>query len=131
MAKLTKPPSLDSCPYKSKKWDEIIEGRNFSESDIPTLCLLCQWHKIVDQCQEDLDEFGTLIHVDDQGRPHAWPQLSTMKQASAEIRALNKQLGICDEVKTTEETEPKETPLYVVQGNREARAQAVRATRTA
>lgn len=102
---LEKPQSIKSNEFKSAKWDEITKDRSFKDSDIPTLELLCQWHLVVHQCIEDLDEFGTLIHIDDQDRPHSWPQLNTMKQASAEIRQLNKQLGIAD----TAEEEPEAT----------------------
>ncbi len=97
---LQKPTSIAAHDFKSAKWDEITAGRSFKSSDIPTIELLCQWYLVVHQCIEDLDEFGTLIHIDDQDKPHSWPQLNTMKQASAEIRQLNKQLGICDDAQS-------------------------------
>lgn len=110
MAKLEKPASITANSFKSAKWDEITKDRSFKQSDVPTLELLCQWHLVVQQCIDDLDEFGTLIHVDSQGRPHSWPQLNTMKQASAEIRQLNKQLGIDD---TAEEEAKPDGPSVI------------------
>lgn len=58
--------------------------------------------------------------MNDKGDINAMPQIGTLKQASAEIRALNKQLGINDEAHA--EVKPKETKLYAIQGNRRARA---------
>lgn len=46
---LKKPPTVESDPFKSAKWDELTSGRAFSQSDAPTLALLCQWHKIAEQ----------------------------------------------------------------------------------
>ncbi len=121
---LKKPESIESNDFKSAKWDEITKGRSFKESDIPTLELLCQWHLVVKQCIDDLDEFGTLIHIDDQNRPHSWPQLNTMKQASAEVRQLNKQLGIADTAEAKPEATNGTTILKFVAARQERRARA-------
>ena len=51
---LTKPPGIESDPFKSAKWDELTAGRNFSQSDAPALSLLCQWYKIADTAQDEL-----------------------------------------------------------------------------
>lgn len=95
---LTKPPSVEHDPYRSAKWDELTRGRDFRSSDVPALTLLVQWYQIVDRCIEDMsDEDG--IHVafaNEMGDIKALPQIATMKQASAEIRQLNRQLGIND-----------------------------------
>lgn len=99
MAKrLTKPKSISSDPWRSKKWNEIVRGRQFRPSDVPALALLVQWYQVVDQCVEDISD-GDGIHVafsNDMGDIKALPQIATMKTASAEIRQLNKQLGIVD-----------------------------------
>lgn len=98
---IAKPRSIEESPFRSAKWDEITAGRDFGESDAPALALLCQWYEVVEKCMSDLD-FGGGIQVaytNDIGDIKPLPQLSTMKQASAEIRALNKQLGINDEAK--------------------------------
>lgn len=127
---LKKPPSIANSPFKSSKWDEITEGRDFSASDIPVISMLCHWYEVVDKCMEDIT-YGDSIQVayqNDLGDLKALPQLSTMKQASAEIRAINKQLGINDEAVKVDE-KPKETKLYVIQTNR--RAKAANSARTA
>ena len=49
----------------------------------------------------------------------ALPQIATMKQASAEIRALNKQLGIMDEGEAPIDSA---SVLQLVRGEREKRA---------
>lgn len=85
-----KPASVANDPFRSAKWDELTAGRDFAPSDAPTLALLCAWYQVVDKCMSDIDV----------GDIKALPQLSTMKQASAEIRQLNKQLGIDDEART-------------------------------
>ena len=122
-----KPPSIASNEFKSRKWDEITAGRDFLQSDIPTLALLCQWHAVVQRCIEDMDEAGGQVaYQNDMGDLKALPQLSTMKQASAEIRALNKQLGIDDQPQQ-QLAKQRETPLYVIKTNREKRS--ARATR--
>lgn len=120
---LEKPSSISDNPFKSQKWDEITEGRDFQASDIPQLVLLCQWYAVIDQCVNDLDYNGEIrvAYQNDIGDIKAFPQIATMKQASAEIRALNKQLGINDEV-TPKEEKPKRSPLNVIQFNRQARS---------
>ena len=120
---LEKPPLIESDPFKSAKWDELTKDRNFSESDIPTLILLIQWHYVVQRCIEDIDETGGQVaYQNELGDLKAFPQLSTMKQASAEIRALNKQLGINDEHPLESKKETKVTVLNVIQGKRARRA---------
>lgn len=120
---LEKPDSVKKSEFKSKKWDEITEGRNFQSSDIPVLAMLCHWYEVIERCMADLD-FGEdtvrVAYANDLGDIKAFPQLSTMKQASAEIRAINKQLGINDEAVT--ETKPKETKLYAIQTLRKSKA---------
>ena len=55
---ITKPPGIESDAFKSAKWDELTQGRAFSQSDVPALSLLCQWYKIAETAQEELDNFG-------------------------------------------------------------------------
>lgn len=120
---MDKPQSVANSPFKSQKWDQITQGRNFTDKDAPVIALLCQWYEVIETCMSDLDYNGELrvAYQNDIGDIKAFPQLSTMKQASAEIRALNKQLGIDDDV-TPEQTKPKETKLYVIQAKRQAKA---------
>lgn len=96
--RLTKPKSVRDDPYRNRKWNELVRGRSFRPSDVPALTLLVQWYQVVDQCIEDMSIDGGIqvAFANDMGDIKALPQISTMKQASAEIRALNKQLGIND-----------------------------------
>ena len=97
-----KPASVANNPFRSAKWDELTAGRDFAPSDAPTLALLCAWYQVMDKCMSDIDVGGgvQVAYQNDVGDIKALPQLSTMKQASAEIRQLNKQLGIDDEART-------------------------------
>lgn len=125
---LKKPANIERDPFRSEKWDEITRGRNFSESDVPTLALLCQWYAVIERCMSDLD-FGdglpNVAYSNDVGDVKALPQLNVMKQASAEIRQINKQLGIKDSVE--EAPKPKSDRariLSVAFANRDKRARA-------
>lgn len=117
---IEKPPSIAASPFKSRKWDEIVSGREFKASDIPTIELLCQWHAIAARCMEDMDVGGEVqvAYSNAMDDIKALPQIATMKQASAEIRALNKQLGIVDGRDAEPSKPKKETRLYVIQANR-------------
>lgn len=120
---IKKPASIANSSFKSAKWDEITKGRNFQQSDIPTIALLCQWHEVVEKCMDDLT-YGDSIQVayqNDIGDVKAFPQLATMKQASAEIRAINKQLGINDEA-VPQETKRKDSKLALIQAARLSKA---------
>ena len=84
---LAKPASISNNAFKSAKWDEITAGRNFKKTDVPTLTLLCQWYAVVEQCMFDITD-GDEVQVaysNSLGDIKACPQISTMKQASAEI----------------------------------------------
>lgn len=119
MSKLNKPADVAEHSVKSRVWDEVTQGRNFGESDVPTLRLLCTWHAIAEACMNDLDEDGItqVAYMNNLRDLKALPQIATLKQASAEIRALNKQLSIQDEPVA----EKKETVLSVIQGRRKDR----------
>lgn len=125
---LTKPATVKNDAFKSAKWDEITQGRNFTQADAPALALLCQWYAVVESCVSDMNYGEPLPRVaygNDLGDIKAMPQLSTMKQASAEIRQLNKQLGIQDGHETQSHTKPKVTKLEVIQGRRVKKANKV------
>ena len=102
---------------KRKSTCQRIWGRfTFTQSNAPALALLCQWYKIADTAQEELDNFGgQTAYSNELGDLKAFPQIGILKTASAEIRQLNKQLGICDEADPQEE-ERKVTVLSVMQG---------------
>lgn len=84
---LSKPSNVAADPFKSAKWDELTVGRDFAPSDAPTLALLCAWYQVVDKCMPDIDVGGgvQVAYQNDMGDIKALPQLSTMKQASADI----------------------------------------------
>lgn len=98
MSKLAKPANIENDAFRSAKWDELTAGHDFSQADAPTLALLVSWYQVIEQCIEDIGANGgvQVAYQNDMGDIKALLQLSTMKQASAEIRAINKQLGICD-----------------------------------
>ena len=125
MADLKKPASVAANSFKSAKWDELIEGRSFTAADVPILELLCQWYAIVDRCMDDMSINGEVqvAYQNDMNDIKALPQAGLLKQASAEIRALNKQLGIVDgrEAQSEAPKTMKETKLYVIQASRENR----------
>lgn len=125
---LEKPIAIAQSDFKSAKWDEITAGRDFDKADVPQLALLCQWYEVVEQCMEDISMNGgvQVAYRNDMGDLKALPQLSTMKQASAEIRALNKQLGINDEAQQKPHEPAKVVTLSVIQANRRAKANGVR-----
>ncbi len=74
--------------------DEVARPR-LPRIDAPTLEVLVEWYSVVRQCIEDRqDASGQVAYANEMGDIRQLPQISTMKTASAEIRALNKQLGI-------------------------------------
>lgn len=128
---LTKPPNVAENPAMSAKWDELTEGREFRESDAPVLALLCSWYAVLETCMEDVT-VGDSVQVayqNDVGDLKQLPQISTMKTASAEIRALNKQLGINDEARP-EQPKKGATAIHVFRANRQSKSQAAHRAQT-
>ncbi|MBQ9621239.1 MAG: hypothetical protein IJR41_04815 [Atopobiaceae bacterium] len=123
---MDKPQSIAASEFRSAKWDEITSGRRFSESDIPAIVLLISWYEVVEKCIDDIT-YGDGVQVayqNDMGDLKAMPQLATMKQASAEIRALNKQLGIND---SHVGAQVKDTPLQIIVNRRKDARRAANA----
>ena len=127
MARLRKPAAIKNSPFKNAKWNELVKGREFTQADVPTLSLLCQWYEVIEKCMDDISIDGNVqvAYQNEMGDLRALPQLSTMKQASAEIRALSKQLGISEGAEPAQ-PKRKETTLYVIQANRKSRAASAR-----
>ena len=122
MKSLAKPPGIESDAFKSAKWDEITAGRDFAPSDAPTLALLCQWHKVAQQAMDELDSFGSqTAYQNDMGDLKSFPQIGTLKTCSAEIRQLNKQLGICDGHEEVGDGGKQATVLSIVAARRAQR----------
>ena len=69
-----------------------------------------------------MDEAGGMVaYQNEHGDLKALPQLSTMQKASAEIRALNKLLGIGDESKSGKEEKSKKATILTMVVNDRAR----------
>lgn len=101
---ISKPDVIVANAFMSRKWDEVTDGRTFAASDVPVLTLLCQWYAIAQRCLDDLAAGGgAVVFTNKMGDVKALPQIATLKQASTEIRQLNKQLGIKDEAEVDEE----------------------------
>lgn len=97
MPTLKKPPEVKADEFKSKKWNELTRGRTFPSSAAPVLAILCQWYKVMHLAVAEMDEFGGgTVYENQVGDIKSLPQIATIKTASAEIRQLNKQLGIDD-----------------------------------
>ena len=118
---IEKPVSIAANAVKSAKWDEITEGRDFQPADAPILSMLCHWYAVMEQCIEDMDAMdGQLVYENRMEDMKPLPQLDIMKKASAEIRQLNKQLGICDE--KAPETKREVSIIHVLHQDRQSRA---------
>ena len=126
--RLRKPKSIAASKQKRRLWNEITRDRDFSPEDVPSLVLLVQWHAIVERCVADMtdgDEVSVAFY-NKLGDIKAIPQIDTLKKASAEIRALNKQLGINDQPEAKQATTEKANVLALVVGNRADKAAAAR-----
>ena len=105
----------------AKKWDELVKGRVFTAVDIPALTMLVQWYAVLERCITDISEAdGMIAYENKMGDYKTLPQIGVMKQASAEIRTLNKQLGIADgkDVATTTTQGKLSSILKLVQTRR-------------
>ena len=126
--RLRKPKSIAASKQKRRLWNEITRDRDFSPEDVPSLVLLVQWHAIVERCVADMtdgDEVSVAFY-NKLGDIKAIPQIDTLKKASAEIRALNKQLGINDQPEAKQATTEKANVLSLIMGNRADKAAAAR-----
>lgn len=124
---LKKPPEVEGDAFKSAKWDELTAGRRFPPSAAPVLAILCQWYKILHQAVAEMDEFGgQTVYENSMHDIKALPQIATIKTASAEIRQLNKQLGIEDGGTATETEAGGDAEILklVTGGRKDRRARA-------
>lgn len=104
---LEMPQDIANDEYQAAIWRDLTASGAFKEADAPNLALLCFWHSVA-KAAEDAMTKGKSIKVLDQvgykpmkakngrraimERPH--PAITVLKQATAEIRALNDTLGI-------------------------------------
>ena len=85
--------------------------------------LLCRWLKIAQLAIDELDCFGEqTAYENNMGDLKQFPQVGTLKTASAEIRQLNKQLGIIDDHEEGEDDRQAAGILTVFAGGRAKRA---------
>lgn len=120
---IEKPPSVRNNVFKSQKWDEITKSGKFDVKDVAPLELLCHWYAVISDCLETTtkpDRVKTTSRSKS-GDIRPDPRLSIIKSAYTEIRALNKQLGINDEV-VQEPPKAQITTLEIIQGRRRERS---------
>ena len=128
---VSRPNDISADPALSEIWDSAAASGRFTDEDIPALRMLCQWSRVYAQCVADITRSdGTigLTSFDCNGNQRAMPQLTVMKQASSEIRALNDQLGISPKYRAVPPSAPVEQPksanatlLKMVFADREAK----------
>lgn len=83
------PPEVEADPMQREIWSWICPPVNtFGEQDVPILRELVMWHAVFRQCEATVALGDGRIDVYDR------QAISTMKQASAEIRALSDMLGL-------------------------------------
>lgn len=124
---LDAPKDIEQDPFKYKKWQEITGEREFTESETPFLCTLIEWYRIIQQCTDDMaDAGGHVAYQNDVGDIKALPQIAIMRQASAEIRQLNKLLGLSETGNKSTAKKSNSILKLVVQDRQNKRAQAGR-----
>ena len=104
---LEMPENIAKDAYQAEIWRSVTASGRFSDEDAPNIVLLCFWHSVA-KAAEDAMSKGKSVKVLDQvgykpmkarngrraimERPH--PAVTVLKQATAEIRALNDTLGL-------------------------------------
>lgn len=104
---LEMPENIAKDEYQAAIWRSVTASGRFSDEDAPNIALLCFWHSVA-KAAEDAMSRGKSVKVLDQvgykqmkarngrmailERPH--PAVTVLKQATAEIRALNDTLGL-------------------------------------
>lgn len=104
---LEMPENIAKNEYQAAIWRSVTASGRFSDEDAPNIALLCFWHSVA-KAAEDAMSKGKSVKVLDQvgykqmkarngrmailERPH--PAVTVLKQATAEIRALNDTLGL-------------------------------------
>jgi phage terminase small subunit len=118
---MRKPRSVASDERLSEIWDGLVSAGAYDDSQGPALAMLCTWLAIAEKAVDELVAEGMSTSlVTDQGEERERPQMSTLKKASAEIRALQKQLGAAQPAPQKKEAEV--TPLALIQSRRKKRA---------
>lgn len=128
---ITKPENIKNNPQLSQLWDENVKGHEFGNAQVATLVLLCQWQAIAEQCVEDINvgDHVQVAYENSIGDIKALPQIAMMKQASAEIRALSKQLGIREE-QPKKSTTPLELIITKTKSKTQSKPKTTKAVKT-
>lgn len=123
---LEKPPAVAADEFKSAKWDELIEGRDFTAKDSAALAMLCQWYKLAALSMDELDSFGDqTAYQNKQGDLKTFPQVNSLASCCLRIDQLERRLGLNEVPKKAadeeKQKEDKPTTLYVIRTRAEKR----------
>ncbi len=101
------PPEVADNEFMAETWRRLTAAHTFTETDAPNLALLCFWHAAAKSAEDAMTKGKGVKVLDRVGykqikakngrfeyleKPH--PAVTVLKQATAEIRALNDTLGI-------------------------------------
>ncbi len=103
---LEMPADIAADEYQAEVWRSVTASGRFGEEDAPNIALLCFWHAVARAAKAAMTQGKSVKVLDQVGykpikakngkyayleRPH--PAVTVLKQATAEIRALNESLG--------------------------------------
>lgn len=122
------PEIIAADPFKRQLWEALTKDCQVQPEAVGVLSTLIYWRAIQEQCMRDIsgDDGQTHVaYVNDQGDVRAMPQLATLKQASTEIRALEKRLYDPENPLIVREKQEKhvETPLEKARKAHESRVE--------
>ena len=106
---LTPPAPITKDKYQAAIWRTITKNRRLTERDVPNLELLCFWHSIAKQAQENIKKGKKYSIIQEEPTPRKAAAVAVLKEASSEIRALNDTLGISHKFEHTQDTKSKQT----------------------
>lgn len=104
---LEMPENIAKDEYQAAIWRSVTASGRFSDEDAPNIALLCFWHSVANAAEDAMSKGKSVKVLDQVGykqmkarngrmaileRPH--PAVTVLKQATAEIRALNDTLGL-------------------------------------
>ncbi len=97
----TYPNGIDTEDAKAV-WNELFENVHLHAAQVPQAVMLVTWELVARQCVSDITGNGDVqvAYSPDGAKLEQLPQVATLKQASAEIRALSKALGVDKQLAT-------------------------------
>lgn len=117
---LEMPQEVAKDAYMAETWRRLTAAHAFTETDAPNLALLCFWHAVAKSAEDSMSKGKSIKVLDRVGykpikakngryeyleKPH--PAVTVLKQATAEIRALNDTLGISKKASAPQPVERK------------------------